>query len=51
MQDMVKPEVESGAILPRSDDEIATAIRSYTLAYEGDELIDMLKFLKFIVKN
>lgn len=39
MQDMVKPEVESGAILPRSDDEIATAIRSYTLAYEGDELI------------
>lgn len=39
MQELVKPEVESGIILPRSSDEIAMAIRSYTLVYEGDMLI------------
>ncbi|MDA3046646.1 GNAT family N-acetyltransferase [Campylobacter sp. VBCF_06 NA8] len=37
MQEMIKAEVESGVILPRSDDEIATYIRSYTLAYVCDE--------------
>lgn len=31
MQDLVKDEVEKGIILPRSDDEIATNIRSYTI--------------------
>lgn len=39
MQKLVKPEVESGVILPRSDDEIATNIRSYTLATKDDEII------------
>ncbi|QKF64459.1 acetyltransferase [Campylobacter corcagiensis] len=39
MQEMIKPEIESGVILPRSNDEIATSIRSYILAYEKDELI------------
>ena len=39
MQELVRPEVESGIILPRSNDEIATNIRSYTLAYEGDILV------------
>ena len=39
MQELVRPEVESGVILERSNDEVATNIRSYTLAYAGDELI------------
>ncbi|ARR00932.1 N-acetyltransferase [Campylobacter porcelli] len=39
MQNLVRPEVESGVILPRSDDEIATNIRSYTLAFDDDRLI------------
>jgi len=39
MQELVLPEVESGIILERSSDEIATNIRSYTLAYSGGELI------------
>ncbi|WP_297441250.1 N-acetyltransferase [Sulfurimonas sp.] len=39
MQDLVRPEVESGVILERNQDEVATNIRSYTLAYLGDELI------------
>jgi len=39
MQDLIHPEVESGIILERSNDEVATNIRSYTLAYIGDELI------------
>ena len=39
MQELVFPEVESGVILNRSDDEIATNIRSYTLCFEGGELI------------
>jgi len=39
MQDLVLPEVESGIILARSDDEIATNIRSYTLAYVDDKLV------------
>ncbi len=32
MQEIVKKEVEEGIILPRSDDELATNIRSYTIA-------------------
>ena len=39
MQALVAPEVESGVILPRSDDEIATNIRSYTLAFLDEKLV------------
>ncbi len=39
MQKLVKPEVESGIILDRSQNEMATTIRSYTIAKEGDEII------------
>jgi amino-acid N-acetyltransferase len=39
MQQLILPEVESGVILPRSNDEIATNIRSYMLAFDDDELI------------
>lgn len=39
MQELVAPEVESGIILIRTSDEIATNIRSYVLAKEGSELI------------
>lgn len=39
MQSLVSPEVQSGIILPRSNDEIATNIRSYTLAYHEGELV------------
>jgi amino-acid N-acetyltransferase len=39
MQELVRPEVESGVILDRSDDEIATNIRSYTLALLDGELV------------
>jgi amino-acid N-acetyltransferase len=39
MQKLVKKEVESGIILPRSDDEIATNIRSYTLALKEGEIV------------
>ncbi len=39
MQSLVQPEVMSGKILFRSNDEIATNIRSYTLAKSGDELV------------
>jgi len=39
MQQLVAPEVESGVILPRSSDEISTNIRSYILAFRGDELL------------
>lgn len=39
MQQLVKPEVQSGIILPRSDDDIATNIRSYTLALDNDTLV------------
>ena len=38
MQELVLPEVESGVILERSSDEIATNIRSYILAYFNNEL-------------
>ncbi len=39
MQELVAPEVESGIILIRTSDEIATNIRSYILAKEGSELV------------
>ena len=39
MQELVLPEVESGVILVRSEDEVATNIRSYMLAYKEDELV------------
>ncbi|MFP4333189.1 MAG: N-acetyltransferase [Campylobacterales bacterium] len=36
MQKLIEPEVVSGIILDRSDNEVANAIRSYILAKEGD---------------
>ena len=39
MQSIVKDEVESGTILYRSDDEIATNIRSYLVAKDEDRVI------------
>ncbi|MBU1658370.1 N-acetyltransferase [bacterium] len=39
MQKLVQPDVESGVILHRSDDEIATNIRSYTLALKDGCLV------------
>jgi amino-acid N-acetyltransferase len=39
MQALVMPEVQSGKILFRSNDEIATNIRSYTVAKEGDKIV------------
>jgi amino-acid N-acetyltransferase len=39
MQSLVQEEVEKGTILKRSDDEIATNIRSYVLAKEGEKIV------------
>ena len=39
MQILVQPYVDDGTILERSADEIATNIRSYTLAFENEILI------------
>jgi amino-acid N-acetyltransferase len=39
MQELVAQNVTSGVILARSDDEIATNIRSYILAKEGNQLV------------
>lgn len=39
MQQLVEPEIETGVILPRSNDEIATNIRSYFLAMDGEKLV------------
>ncbi len=39
MQKLVFPEVQSGRILHRSDDEIATNIRSYILAFKDDLVV------------
>ncbi len=39
MQQLVAPEIESGVILPRSNDEIATNIRSYFIALDGEKII------------
>ncbi len=39
MQVLVEPEVVSGVILKRSNDDVATNIRSYQLAFDGDKLV------------
>ncbi len=39
MRRLIEPEVQSGIILERSEDEVATNIRSYTLAYVDDVLV------------
>ena len=39
MRALILPEVESGVILDRSEDEIATNIRSYLLAFSEDVLV------------
>jgi amino-acid N-acetyltransferase len=39
MQRLVAPQVENGTILVRSNDELATNIRSYILAFDGEKLI------------
>ena len=39
MQQLVLPEVQNGIILDRNDDEVATNIRSYTLAFVNGELV------------
>lgn len=39
MQTLVLPEVKSGVILFRSDDEIASNIRSYVLAKDGEKVV------------
>ncbi len=39
MRELILPEIENGVILDRSEDEIATNIRSYTLAYKEGELV------------
>jgi len=39
MQKLILPEVESGIILARNDDEVATNIRSYTLAFIDNEIV------------
>ncbi len=39
MQALVRPEVEGGIILERSEDEIANAIRSYVIARDDDEIV------------
>ena len=39
MQSIVAKEVEEGIILPRSDDEVATNIRSYIVAKDGDKIV------------
>ncbi|MFZ2890311.1 N-acetyltransferase [Sulfuricurvum sp.] len=39
MQLIVAPEIETGIILARSNDEIATNIRSYFLAMDGEKLV------------
>lgn len=39
MRELIAPEVQSGIILDRSEDEIATNIRSYTLAYLDETLV------------
>jgi amino-acid N-acetyltransferase len=42
MQELILPEVRSGVILYRSDDEIANNIRSYILAKDGERLVGFL---------
>ena len=38
MQELIREEVLKGIILPRADDEIATNIRSYTLAIQNEKI-------------
>ena len=39
MQELVEEEVKNGVILKRSDDEVATNIRSYILAFKDNKLV------------
>jgi amino-acid N-acetyltransferase len=39
MKQLVAPEIESGVILARSEDEIATNIRSYIVAMDGSDVV------------
>lgn len=39
MRELILPEIQSGVILDRSEDEIATNIRSYTLACSEGKLV------------
>jgi len=39
MREMVASEIREGVILDRSEDEVATNIRSYVLAKEGEKLV------------
>lgn len=39
MQELVQEKVKDGTILQRSEDEVATNIRSYVLAKEGEKLV------------
>lgn len=39
MQELVLPEVKSGVILNRTDDEVASNIRSYILAFDNEKLV------------
>lgn len=39
MQSLVAKEVKEGVILNRSEDEVATNIRSYVLAKEGEKIV------------
>jgi amino-acid N-acetyltransferase len=39
MQELVRPEIESGVILVRSNDELATNIRSYFIAVEDEKIV------------
>ncbi|MDR1554451.1 MAG: N-acetyltransferase [Campylobacteraceae bacterium] len=41
MQELVKEEVLNGIILPRSNDEVATNIRSYTLGVKGNNIVGL----------
>ena len=42
MQKIVKEAVKDGTILPRSDDEVATNIRSYIIAKDKDKIVGFL---------
>lgn len=42
MQALLQPQVDNGVILPRSNDETATNIRSYTLARDGEDVVGFL---------
>ena len=42
MQRLVKPEIDSGIILVRTDNEVATNIRSYHLVFDQETLVGFL---------